>query len=910
MKMIKTITTLSLCAVIAGLVNAQSKFEGFSTSKSETGLEISFSGSKLPVPKVTSAYKGKVWFYDFPKTKFLSKPSKETVDFKGVSAVRTTWHGRPPVVRVAVYMQSPGAKPKVKKSTDGWTISFGTLVAAKSPVESWKGEPFPEKVPPIATPFANQGLKIESATPVAPFQPNLNSAMASVGVKPPKRPAEVMVSLDFSNTELVLILRALADQSGVNIVASPDISGRISVNLQDVSLTEALNLVTTIASVRYTKIGKTFLVTSTARFSDAIRQVIGKLDDAAETRVVQLRSGEGKQIKAACLKALPQMASDGYYDLILPTEKISAKTVTGSGSTSSTGSGSAGASGGSTAQGGGASGDKGASASGSASQGASATAEAQGSSVQLSSETEGTAGKDTYIVVVATAERMDEVEKFVAGLDKNIANANSLTGAAAIETRAIPLYSPTDEVVLDAVKNMASRDPRANSFKISVANAGVTGQTNASKLLVISGPANGVDDLAFVASSTDRSIAKALGIPVPAVGASADRVYEVLDLKWIEPAIAMTELTKYIRGISVSMMPSPVEPGAKGTATSSYSEKGSQGVGEQGSGAAAQGNGAGSGQGGTGAEVSKESQDSESKSSVRGTEPMKLLVFGTKAQIDEAKSLLGSLDIEPYQVAFELRVLELSKDDVTAVGLDWSIFTGAKLGTLRLNNALGTVASQGGIKLDNSHRSHGGSFEGVLDQLTNKNNLISRPNTIALDGRESMIFVGDTVRYVESIQASQSGTTVTTNKVNVGVTLNVTPRVGKDGTMTIKMSPSLSILRGFQSVIGGGQLPQTSDRKADLVFNMLDGETIAIGGLISDQDKKSFGGIPILRDLPIIGRFFSRTETTRARREIVFFVTAKIVDSKNKSTAADPRTGEKANPLDPTKEKMSGKGGS
>ncbi len=903
MKMIKLITILGLSAVIAGSVDAQSKFEGFKTTKAENGLEIFINGTNLPKPKVSSAFKGKVFFYDFKKTKFHGKFTKEPVDFQGVSSVRSAWHGRPPSLRVAVYMDAPGNKvPSFKKSESGWAINFGAIVAAKSSTESFKGEPFPEKVPPIASPFASQAIKIESATPVAPYLPNLNNAMASVGVKTPKSPAEMMVSLDFSNTELVLILRALADQSGVNIVASPDVAGRVSVNLQDVTLTEALNLVTTIASVRYTKIGKTYLVTTSARFSDAIRQVIGKLDDAAETRVVQLRSGEGKQIKAACLKALPQMASDGYYDLILPTEKISAKTVTGTGSTTNSGSGSAGTSGGASAQGSGASGDKSASGSASASQGATATAEAQGSTVQLSSETEGSAGKDTYIVVVATAERMIEVENFVAKLDKSIAEANSLTGAAAIETRAIPLYSPTEDVVLDAVKNMASRDPRASSFKISVANAGVMGQANASKLLVISGPANGVDDLAYVAASTDRSIAKALGIAVPAVGANADRVYEILDLKWIEPAIAMNEVIKYIRGISVSMMPSPVEPGAKGVATSTSTDTGSQtGSGENGANAA-------SGQGGTGAEVSKETGTSESKSVVRGTEPMKLLVYGTKAQIDEAKMLLGSLDIEPYQVAFELRVLELSKEDITAVGLDWSIFTGAKLGTLRLNNALGTVASQGGIKLDNSHRSHGGSFEGVLDQLTTKNNLISRPNTIALDGRESMIFVGDTVRYVESIQSTQTGSTVTTNKVNVGVTLNVTPRVGKDGTMTIKMTPSLSILRGFQTVIGGGQLPQTSDRKADLVFNMLDGETIAIGGLISDQDKKSYGGIPILRDLPIIGRIFSRTETTRSRKEIVFFVTAKIVDSKNKSTAADPRSSEKANPLDLTKEKMNGKG--
>ena len=99
-----------------------------------------------------------------------------------------------------------------------------------------------------------------------------------------------------------------------------------------------------------------------------------------------------------------------------------------------------------------------------------------------------------------------------------------------------------------------------------------------------------------------------------------------------------------------------------------------------------------------------------------------------------------------------------------------------------------------------------------LDDLSALGKVITRPNTIALDGRLSTIFVGDTVRYVEQIQSSQNGVTVTTGKVDVGVTLNVVPRVSPDGTIAMNLNPNFTILKGFTPIPNNGQLPQTSTR--------------------------------------------------------------------------------------------------
>ena len=100
-----------------------------------------------------------------------------------------------------------------------------------------------------------------------------------------------------------------------------------------------------------------------------------------------------------------------------------------------------------------------------------------------------------------------------------------------------------------------------------------------------------------------------------------------------------------------------------------------------------------------------------------------------------------------------------------------------------------------------------------LDAIANKNNLISRPNLLAIDGRESEIFVGDDIRYVQSIVSSQTGPTIQSADIQVGVRLSVLARIGGDGNITMDMRPVVSFLKGFNSVAGPGvtlNLPQTS----------------------------------------------------------------------------------------------------
>lgn len=277
---------------------------------------------------------------------------------------------------------------------------------------------------------------------------------------------------------------------------------------------------------------------------------------------------------------------------------------------------------------------------------------------------------------------------------------------------------------------------------------------------------------------------------------------------------------------------------------------------------------------------------------------MRLLIQAPAQVVAEVREFVRMIDIEPPTIALEMRVLELSQEDSVRLGLDFS-FLNAIGGTIfRFNQGSGdTHGTAGNFSGTFGNRdSTSFNFLSTLDQIDNGRKLIARPNALIQDGRGTKIFVGDTIRYVKSIQSTQNGVTAQTEELKVGVNFDISSRVSPDGKIKLTMSALFNILKGFTAVPGGGSLPQTADRSTEQFIAMEDGETVAIGGLIQDQDRKSFGGVPFLKDLPLLGRLFGRTDNLRTRTEIVFFVTAKLVNKQNRPFIASPRTSMKDTP--------------
>ena len=262
-----------------------------------------------------------------------------------------------------------------------------------------------------------------------------------------------------------------------------------------------------------------------------------------------------------------------------------------------------------------------------------------------------------------------------------------------------------------------------------------------------------------------------------------------------------------------------------------------------------------------------------------------LLLTGSDADLTRARQVLTTVDVRPAQINFEAKITEVNLNAQKNLGLAYS-FAGAstRIGE-GLDNivkgppTLGDTGYAGRpFKFGTFSRTALGDFVDVkLDALQNSGDvkLLSNPNISAVDGQPAAVFIGDNITYISSITSSPTGQNVTTATVSAGIKLYVTGKVNNDGYVTLNIHPEVSSVT-FRVGIGGAQLPDIASREATTTLRVKDGETIAIGGLISQQDVKNIQKVPLLGDLPFFGQLFRDTAVTHNRNEVVIFVKVSI----------------------------------
>lgn len=152
----------------------------------------------------------------------------------------------------------------------------------------------------------------------------------------------------------------------------------------------------------------------------------------------------------------------------------------------------------------------------------------------------------------------------------------------------------------------------------------------------------------------------------------------------------------------------------------------------------------------------------------------------------------------------------------------------------------------------------------------NKANIISNPRITTTDNKEANILVG---KEIPLIVADEAGNAITELK-KIGVTLRVTPHVNSDMTITMDLHPEISELSAQATVQGGVII---SLQESDTRVIVRDGETAVIGGLIQEVETEIKNGIPVLKDVPVLGGLFRFSNNTKKKRELIIFVTPRIV---------------------------------
>ncbi|RYX81904.1 type II and III secretion system protein [bacterium] len=231
---------------------------------------------------------------------------------------------------------------------------------------------------------------------------------------------------------------------------------------------------------------------------------------------------------------------------------------------------------------------------------------------------------------------------------------------------------------------------------------------------------------------------------------------------------------------------------------------------------------------------------------------------------------LGRVDVPSPQIAIEAIAVELSDTSDLDIGIrlgnpNPGQFASVDVGSGTLTyNTIGTLPR---------------NFEANLRalELKGRARVRARPQMVVVNGGTANLFIGSQ-RFILT-QFNQSG--LTQNRiqpVDVGVKLAVTPLTGGNGEIAAHVAPEVSNITELDLQSG---LPVLSTRRSDTTVRVKDGETIAIGGLTLDQEQTRRGKIPLLGDLPLVGRLFRSRKNTTVKTELVVFVTPHIVRPTN-----------------------------
>ncbi len=279
-----------------------------------------------------------------------------------------------------------------------------------------------------------------------------------------------------------------------------------------------------------------------------------------------------------------------------------------------------------------------------------------------------------------------------------------------------------------------------------------------------------------------------------------------------------------------------------------------------------------------------------------------LVVRGTPDQIALAEKLVEDLDKARPEVIVDIAIMQVSKDRSRTLGLSpptsatvtlQDNINNAALNTTNTTTGISTPTTgtgTNGINLNTLGNLNATNFQVVIPSAnlsalmnTSDTKLIQNPQIRALDGQKASLKIGDKVPVATgSFQPGIGGVGINPlvntqfQYLDVGVNIDITPRVHANGEVTLKISMDVSAVTG-QSNIGGISQPIIGQRKIEHEIRLKDGEANLLGGIMEDQQTKSLAGIPGLAQIPILKYLFGQTTQDHSENEIVFAIVPHII---------------------------------
>jgi general secretion pathway protein D len=282
-----------------------------------------------------------------------------------------------------------------------------------------------------------------------------------------------------------------------------------------------------------------------------------------------------------------------------------------------------------------------------------------------------------------------------------------------------------------------------------------------------------------------------------------------------------------------------------------------------------------------------------------------IVVRGTPDQIALAQKLVGDLDKAKPEVIVDVAVMQINRDKSRTLGIspptsatvalqsnlttNSTTTTGNTLGTPGASSSTGTPNQ---INLNQIAALNATNFNITIPQATatalfsdSDTKLLQKPQIRAVDGQKASLKIGDRVPVATgSFQPGIGGVGINPlvntqfQYLDVGVNIDITPKVHANGEVTLKISMDISSVTGTSS-IGGISQPIIGQKKIEHEVRLKEGEVNLLGGMFEDQQTRSMSGIPGLAQIPILKYFFGQTTTDHSQTETVFVLIPHVVRS-------------------------------
>jgi len=265
-----------------------------------------------------------------------------------------------------------------------------------------------------------------------------------------------------------------------------------------------------------------------------------------------------------------------------------------------------------------------------------------------------------------------------------------------------------------------------------------------------------------------------------------------------------------------------------------------------------------------------------------------LILSGSPYAIQLAKSVIAHLDVMQPEVVLDTEILEVDETVAKNLGLEFP-GGGALIGTTWQEQSPSAPSGGGtpppleGLMPFFRTVPIQFSLELNLAIQNNQARVLSDPRITTFSGHTATIRAGDTISILTTTGGG-TGTVATTQvqSFQTGVTLDITPIVNPGGLITVTLHPQVSNEAG---IVNG--VPQISTRETQTTVGLLNNQTLVIGGLIEDSQSHTVNKIPILGDLPLIGKLFQNNAVQNSRNDLIITVTPHIVQPGDSNLFVD-----------------------